>query len=323
METKINVIKSNTIPTSKKLSKRIWEQRDLQLMVLPAIILIFIFSYMPMYGIISAFQNYQLGDVMGLSEWVGLKHFHDFFIDPRFFRVMRNTLGISILRLLLGFPIPIIFAVMLNELKGTLFKRSIQTISYLPYFVSWVFVSSIVMTNLLSYDGGLLNYILIKIGSISEPIMFMGEPKYFWLIIVLSDIWKNMGWNAIIYLAAISAIDPELYQAANIDGAGRFDKIFNITLPSIRPTVVILLIFSVAGILNAGFEQIMLFTNNLNNKILTDVSSVLDTYVLETGMRQARYSYATAIGLFRSAASVVLLLIANTISRKVSETSLF
>ncbi len=303
--------------------RRLWEQFDLQMMVLPGFVLILVFSYIPMYGAVMAFQNFRLGDAIGFSEWVGLKNFIDFFKDPRFFLVMRNTVGMSIMRLIISFPIPIIFAVLLNELRAVRFKKLIQTVSYLPHFVSWVFVSSLVMVNILGYDGGAVNSILLSLGVIKEPILFMGEPGYFWGIVILSEIWKGTGWSAIIYFAAMSAISPELYEAADIDGATRMGKIIHITLPSIQSTIVILLIMQIANLLNSGFEQIMLFTNNLNNRVLSDVSSVIDTYVLEVGIRQARFSYATAIGLFRSVAAVILLWLANTTSKRLTENSLF
>lgn len=179
------------------------------------------------------------------------------------------------------------------------------------------------MVNILGYDGGLLNSILMSTGIIDEPINYMGEPQYFWTIVILSEIWKGTGWSAIIYFAAMASIPPELYEAAEIDGAGRFRKIWNITLPSIKATIVILMIMQIASLLNSGFEQIMLFTNNLNNRVLSDVSTVIDTYVLETGIRQARFSYATAIGLFRSVVAVILLCGANRASRALTESSLF
>ncbi len=276
-----------------------------------------------MYGAVIAFQDFQLGDIMGFSKWVGFKHFIDFFNDPQFFRVMRNTIGMSLMRLIISFPLPIVFAVLLNEVRSVKFKKTIQTISYLPHFVSWVFVSNLVMVNILGYDSGLLNTVLRSTGLITEHINYMGEPKYFWTVVIMTEIWKGTGWSAIIYFAAMASISPELYEAAEIDGAGRFRKIWNITLPSIKSTIVILMIMQIASMLNSGFEQIMLFTNNLNNRILTDVSEVIDTYVLKTGIRQARFSYATAIGLFRSVVAVILLCGANKISQLLTESSLF
>lgn len=290
-------------------------------MVIPGIIFLIIFAYIPMYGLIISFQDYQIGDAMGFSKWVGLKNFIDFFTDPNFFNVMRNTICISFLKLLIGFPAPIIFAVMINEVKGKLFQKSVQTISYLPHFISWVAVSGIVI-QFLSPDGGLINQILIGLHLIKEPILFLGKEQYFWGILVGSDLWKEIGWNAIIYLAAITAIDPALYEAASIDGAGRLRKIWDVTLPGIRPVIAILLIMSVAGILNAGMEQILLLTNNGSSGI-QDVSEIIDTYVLKMGIRELRFSFATAIGLFKSLVAVMLLLSANKISAKTTGESLF
>lgn len=297
------------------------KQFQLQSMVIPGIIFLIIFAYIPMYGLIISFQDYQIGDAMGFSKWVGLKNFIDFFTDPNFFNVMRNTICISFLKLLIGFPAPIIFAVMINEVKGKLFQKSVQTISYLPHFISWVAVSGIVI-QFLSPDGGLINQILIGLHLIKEPILFLGKEQYFWGILVGSDLWKEIGWNAIIYLAAITAIDPALYEAASIDGAGRLRKIWDVTLPGIRPVIAILLIMSVAGILNAGMEQILLLTNNGSSGI-QDVSEIIDTYVLKMGIRELRFSFATAIGLFKSLVAVMLLLSANKISAKTTGESLF
>lgn len=299
-----------------------WAQKDLQLMVLPWIVFIIIFSYLPMYGLIMAFQNYQLGDLPGISKFVGLEHFQMLFSSQEFPLIMRNTFAISFLKLIFAFPAPIIFAILLNEVSGMYFKRTIQTISYLPHFVSWVVVAGLTF-DFLSPDGGALNAMLQSAGMIKETITFMGEPKYFWTITVVTDIWKEIGWNAIIYIAAIAAIDPELYQAADIDGAGRLRKIWHITLSGIKPTIIILLILSISNLLNAGFEQILLLTNNLTNTTVQDVADIVDTYVYRTGIMQMRYSYATAAGLFKSVISIVLLTMANYTARKLGEDSLW
>lgn len=293
-------------------------QKELQMMVLPGIIFLIIFAYVPMYGLIMAFQDYQIGEMIGFSKWVGLKNFIEFFKEPAVYNIFRNTISVSMLRMLIGFPAPIIFAILINEVKNKYFKSTIQTVSYLPHFISWVVVSGMVI-EFLSPDGGMLNGILTNLGLIKEPILFLGEKKYFWSILVLSDVWKEIGWSAIIYLAAITSIDPEQYEAAGLDGAGRLRMIWNITLPSIRPTIVILLILSVGSILNAGFEQIIL----LGNSSVSEVSEVIDTYVLRMGIRQLRFSYASAIGFFKSAVAIILLFTANKISHKVSDTSLW
>ena len=302
--------------------KQFRSQGELQMMVVPWIILILIFSYIPMYGLVMAFQEYSLGDMVGISDWVGLLHFKTFFNDPNLFKIMRNTFAISLLKLVFAFPIPILLAILLNEVRHEKFKRSIQTISYLPHFISWVVVAGLTF-DILSVDGGIINYFLQSLGLIKEPILFIGEPGYFWPIVVLTDLWKEVGWNAIIYIATISSIDPELYEAASIDGAGRFKKIWHITLAGIKPTVVIMLILAVGGILNAGFEQILLLTNNLRNTMVYETSEILDTYVYRMGIVQMRFSYATAAGIFKSLLSVALLTIANKAANKISEQSLW
>ena len=268
------------------------------------------------------FQDFRLGDAIGFSRWVGFDNYKMFFNSPDFWLIMKNTFAISLLKLAFAFPSPIILALLLNEVRSEFFKRSVQTISYLPHFISWVVVSGIAL-NLLSPDGGAINEALIALGLIKSPISFMGEPRYFWGIVVITDVWKEIGWNAIIYMAAIASIDPELYQAAEMDGAGRLRKMWHITLSGVKPTIVILLILSVGGILNAGFEQILLLTNNLRNAMVYDVSEILDTYVFRVGLSQMRYSYATAVGSFKALLSISLLLIANFAARKISDESLF
>jgi putative aldouronate transport system permease protein len=315
------VIKTKRKSIKNHLSE-FWEQKDLQMMVFPWIIFLLIFSYVPMYGLIMAFQEYQLGDIPGLSTFVGLQHFQMLFQSPEFLPIMRNTFVISFLKLLLAFPAPIIFAILLNEVSGVKFKRAVQTVSYLPHFVSWVVVAGLAF-DFLSSDGGAFNAILQSIGLIDTPITFMAEAKYFWGIVVISDLWKEIGWNAIIYIAAIASIDPELYQAADIDGAGRLRKIWHITLAGIKPTIIILLIITISNLLNAGFEQILLLTNNLTNATIQDVSEIIDTYVYRTGIAQMRYSYATAAGLFKSVVSIALLTIANYVARLLGEESLW
>lgn len=302
--------------------REFWAQKELQAMVIPSIILLLIFCYIPMYGLIMAFQKYKLGDIPGFSEFVGLQHFKLLFKSPDFLNIMRNTFAISLLKLAVNFPMAIIFALLLNEVRGNYFKRIAQTVSYLPHFVSMVVVAGLVF-DFLSIDGGILNNTLLKLHLIKDPITFMAEPKYFWAITVLSDLWKELGWNAIIYIAAMASIDPELYQAADIDGAGRLRKIWHITLAGIKPTIVILLILTVSNLLSAGFEQILLLTNNLANTQVQDVSEVLDTYVYRTGITQMRYSYAAAAGLFKSLVSIFLLTIANYTARLLGEDSLW
>lgn len=305
-----------------KAIQTVWNQRSLHLMMLPGLICLILFAYVPMYGIVIAFQDYQLGDVIGTSQWVGVKHFVDFFHTRDVWQILRNTIAMSMLRLLIGFPAPILLALLLNECQSPGYKRVVQTISYLPHFISWVVVTTIVM-QFLSNDGGAVNEMLMALHIIDQPIMFMGESKYFWMIVVLSDVWKNIGWNTIIYLSAISSINMELYDAAAIDGANRLQKARHVTIPGIGPTVVILLILQISKLLNTSFEEIMLFTNDMKNSMIKDVAEVIDTYVLRFGLRQMRFSYASAVGLFRSVVSIILLVTSNFISRKVADSSLF
>ena len=303
---------------SKKFFQDMRRQWEYHAMILPGIVLLIIFAYIPMLGVIIAFQNYQLGDVIGFSPFVGLSNFIQFFQNPFFGTIMRNTIGISLLKLLVGFPAPIILALLFNEIHDGFFKRTMQSISYLPYFVSWVVVYSLVNA-FLTPDGGTLNSLLLALHVIKTPITFLGIKNAFWGILTASSVWKEVGWNSIIYLAAMSGINPELYEAADIDGANRIQKIRYITLPGIKMAIVIILIFSVGGLLNAGYEQIILFTNSA----VTNVSEIIDTYVLKMGLRQMMFSYATAIGVFKSVTSVLLLSMTNLFCRKFADTSLW
>ncbi|MFB9329067.1 ABC transporter permease [Paenibacillus aurantiacus] len=299
--------------TSKKsVVKRFFKQLDIQLMVLPALALIFVFAYMPMYGVLIAFQNYKLGADLLNNDWVGFKHFHDFFTSPEFYPVMRNTIVISGLKLIFGFPAPIILALMLNEIKKMFFKRVVQTITYLPHFLSWVVIGGMV-TSMLATDNGSFNMALEKLNFIDEPVNFLSLPEYFWSILVTTNVWKEIGFSSIIYLAAIAGIDPHLYEAAAMDGASRFRQMYLITLPCIMPVVIIFMILAIGNLLNAGFEDILILASNPG---LRDVSDSLDVFVVRVGIDNFRYSYATAIGLSKAIVSVTLLTIANLIARR-------
>ncbi|MEK5058817.1 protein lplB [Paenibacillus sp. FSL H7-0326] len=297
---------------SRGLAVRLKKQWELQIMVIPALILVFIFSYIPMYGVLMAFQDYSIFDGFWASPWVGLKHFEMFFSSPDFWTIMRNTLIISALKLFIGFPAPIILALMLNEVRKMAFKRVIQTVSYLPHFLSWVIVAGFAMS-ILSTDNGSLNILLQKLRLIDEPIGFLGIAEYFWGILVSVNVWKEIGFNSIVYLAAIAGINPNLYEAAQMDGASRLKQIRYITIPSIMPVVIIFFILAIGNLLNAGFEDILLLGGN---PVLRDVSDVLDTYVYRTGIENQRFSYATAAGLFKAVVSVLLLTLANYVARK-------
>lgn len=297
--------------------KKLLRQKYLHLMVIPGIIWMIVFNYIPMYGIIIAFKNYSIVDTIMNAPWVGLSNFKEFLTDDSFNLVMKNTLGISFLKLIIGFPLPIIFAIMLNEVYNAKFKKFVQTISYLPHFLSWVVLGGI-MINWLS-ESGLANELMLKSGLLKEPISYLAKPEYFWMISIISDIWKETGWNAIIYLAAIAGINPSLYEAAKIDGAGKLKQIWHITLPSIKGTMTILFILAVSGVLNSNFDQMLVLQNPLN----LETSEVIDTFVYKLGLKSGRFSYSTAVGLFKSGIALILLLSANFVSKKFNDKSLF
>jgi putative aldouronate transport system permease protein len=286
-------------------------------MVIPGIIFLIIFAYLPMYGILMAFQEFRLGDFPGLSKFVGFKQFDYLFNDPNFSKVLRNTLAISALKICIGFPMPIIFAIMLNELRNPQIKKSLQTISYLPHFISWV-VGATLMFDFLSIDNGAVNDILVGLRLIKEPIYFFGKGELFWGLTVITDLWKELGWNSIIFIASIASIDAAMYEAADVDGASRLAKIWHITFMSILPTVTILFIFTIGNILNANFDQIMMLTSQMGNSLLREYADVIDTYVYRVGLREARYSFAAAAGLFKSIINFFLLLSANYIVTRLS-----
>ncbi|CAH0117907.1 putative multiple-sugar transport system permease YteP [Paenibacillus sp. CECT 9249] len=292
--------------------RRFLAQWDIQLMVLPALALIFVFSYLPMYGILFAFQDYKLTNSFFVNPWAGFKHFHMFFTAPEFYTVMRNTIAISLLKFLIGFPAPIILALMLNEVRKMVFKRVVQTVTYLPHFMSWVIIGGLV-SSLLSVDNGSVNILLEKLRIVDEPINFLSLTDYFWGILVSTNVWKEIGFNSIVYLAAIAGVDPHLYEAASMDGASRFKQIYLITLPSIMPVVIIFMILAIGNLISAGYEDILVLAVNDG---LRDVSDVLDTYVIRVGIDNYRFSYATAVGLFKAVVSVGLLTIANYIARR-------
>jgi putative aldouronate transport system permease protein len=303
----------------KSLFKRFWQQIEIQSMVIPGIIFLIIFCYVPMYGILIAFKKYNIGSPNIISApWAGLKYFKEFLIDENLPLILKNTLGMNLIGLLVGFPVIIIFALMLNEIINVKFKKIVQTISYLPHFISWAVFAGIIM-RMLAVDGGVVNDYLMKFHFATEPVFFMAEPKYFWGISIIAGIIKEIGWSAIIYIAAITGVGYELYEAAIIDGAGRFKRMWHITLPSISGTIVILLVLSISGILNSGFEQIYMLQNGLNHS----ASEVIDTYVYKMGLGDMRYSYATAVGLMKSIIAVILLLSANKISKHLTDKGLF
>jgi putative aldouronate transport system permease protein len=308
--------------TLKEMIIKYFKQWDLQIMVVPGLILLFVFAYLPMWGVLIAFKDFKLHAGFMGSAWVGLENFKEFFNDPNFFMIMKNTLGISLAKLIFGFPAPIILALLINEVRCRKFKKVFQTVSYLPHFISWVIVGGLV-TQMLSVETGSFNQALESIKVIDEPINWLTIPKYFWTILVSTNVWKDVGYNSIIYLAAIAGIDPGLYEAAAIDGAGKLKQTLKITLPCIAPVITIYLILAISRILNAGFEDILVLTNNGHNAILRNVSEVIDVHVYRYGIQNMRFAYATAVGVFRSIVAVILLVGANQVSKKVSENSFF
>lgn len=285
------------------------------IMVIPVVLYYLIFCYVPMYGAIIAFKNYN--PILGVIEspWAGLTHFKNFFQDYYFWRIIGNTFKISLLNLLFGFPAPIIFALLLNEIHCRWFKRVTQTISYFPYFISLVVVCGIIK-NFLLVDGA-VNDIVAFFGG--ERISFLQDPRYFRTIYVASGIWQNIGWGSILYLSVLASINPEYYEAATIDGAGRFRQVIHITIPSLLPTVVIMFILAIGSILNVGFEKIILLYNPVTYK----TADVISSYVYRKGLQESNFSYSTAVGLFNSVCNFVFICMANRVSRVVGETSLW
>ena len=306
---------NNKYVTKQPLTARMWKYRQFYLMLIPALVYVLIFSYGPMYGIQIAFKNYKGALGIWGSEWAGFKHFTDFFNGYYFWSLLKNTLVLSLYNLAVGFPIPIIVALILNEARPKL-KKTAQTILYAPHFISMVVLCGMIVT-MFSKESGVVNTILEMLGM--ERIYFMGEPGAFRHLYVWSGVWQQMGWNAIIYIAALSSVDPNLHEAATLDGATRIQRIIHINIPSIMPTIIITLIMAVGNIASLGYEKAFLLQTNLN----VEVSEIISTYVYKRGIVDASYSFSTAVGLFNNIINITLLYIANTISRKVSETSLF
>jgi putative aldouronate transport system permease protein len=298
----------------KSFFYRLSRQRQLLFMSLPIILYIILFVYVPLWGWTMAFQNYKPSRSFSKQEWAGLQWFKFLFSDKVFLRTIRNTIAMSVINTSLGFITAIGFALLLNEVKKTFFKRVIQTISYLPHFLSWVIVTGLV-SSMLTTDGGAVNSALVALGIIKEPVLWLAEPNYFWGIVGITYVWKEVGWNTIIYLAAITGIDPNLYEAAEIDGCNRYQKMRRITLPCIKPTIIIMLIMSVGHILDAGFELQYL----LRNGLVMDVSDTIDVYVVVFGLSYSNYSLATAAGMFKNFVSITLIFMANWIAKRAGE----
>ena len=311
----------NMIKEKKKLSfkrnlKIIGKDWQLYSLLLLPLIYYVIFKYGPMIGNIIAFRKYVPGGPVFGTEWIGLKYFKIFIADPTFWGVFKNTLMISVLSLIIGFPFPIIFALLLNEFKGGKFKKFVQTASYLPYFLSTVVVAGMIM-ELLSPSSGVINMAIKHFTG--HTIDFLAKPEWFRTIYISSGIWQGLGWGAILYLAALSGINMELYESAKIDGANRWKQTLHVTIPGIMPTIVILLILNIGGLLAVGYEKILL----LYNPLTYPTADVLSTYLYRMGLESNNFSYATAIGLFESIIGLILITAANQISKKVSDTSLW
>ena len=300
----------------RSFSRSLRRDKYLVLMVFPAIIYFLLFSYYPMYGAIIAFKDYSVGKGILGSPWVGFRYFSQFFSGLYFERLLRNTILISVYSLLWGFPIPIIFALMLNEFKPGFFKKSVQTFSYMPHFFSLVVACGMII-NFLSPQGGIVNSIIDKFGG--ESINFLGRADWFRTIYIASGIWQEFGWSSIIYLAAISGINPELYDASRIDGAGKWKQALHITLPGIKGTILVLLILSFGNIMSVGYEKIIL----LYNPITYETADVISTYVYRAGLLSQQYSFASAVGFFNSVVNITILVSINYISKKIFEVGIW
>jgi len=303
----------------KKLLSSIKRNKLYYLLIIPGLLYFIIFHYGPMFGIIIAFKDIApFEGVKGIinGPWVGFKHFVTFFQSYYFWDVLGNTVVISAYRIIFGFPAPITLALLLNEVKNQKFKRTVQTISYLPHFISTVVLAGLI-TTVLSTNGGIVNEIIKKIGK--EPIFFIGSTKYFRTILISSGIWQGIGWGSIIYLASISGIDPQLYEASIVDGANRWKQTWHITLPGMSNVIVIMFIFAVGSLLNAGFEQILL----LYSPAVYEVSDIIDTYVYREGLISLRYSFASAVGLFKSIIAMTLLISTNYLAKRFEQSGIW
>lgn len=297
----------------EQLKREIYRHRIMYLFLVPAILAVLVFSYVPMVGVLMSFQDYDIVKGLSGSEWVGLKHFKEFFSDSGFWSALKNTLAINGLSILIGFPLPIALAIAIFSMKDGIFKKVTQTISYLPHFVSWVVVGGLVY-KLLDVDTGAINNFIKTFGG--EPIAFLREPQWFWVIIIITCIWKELGWNTIIYLAALSGIDAEQYEAALVDGANKRQRLWYITLPGIMPVVGLMLIMTIGNLINANGGASFDAVYNLRNALTASMSDTLDYYIFSQGIQHNEYSYAAAIGLVQGLVSLFLVTTANRISRK-------
>lgn len=304
-----------------KVNKEPWgvnlkKHYALYLFILPGLFYLILFKYVPIYGIILAFKEWSIVKGVWGSKWVGFQNFSTLFGSKVFLQVFRNSIVISLLRLFLGFPVPIILALAMNELKKGYIKRPIQTLLYLPHFISWVVITGMVF-NFTNTTTGLINIIIKGMGH--EPIAFLQSTKHFRGVLVIMEIWKSSGWGTIVYLSAMASIDPNLYEAAVIDGTNRFQRIYHVTLPAISTTIVVLLILRTGSILHNGFEQIFL----LYNPLVYEVADVFETFTYRTGLREGRFSFATAVGMFQGVVGLIMILTTNFIARRIGKGGLW
>lgn len=300
-----------------ELKRDIRMNKGLYILILPIVLFLLVFNYLPMGGIVLAFERFTPKNGVFFSEWVGLKHFISFFTSVYFVRILKNTLILSMLSLVIGFPMPIIFALMLNEVEHEWFKKCIQVVSYMPNFISTVVIAGIIIDFVAS--KGLVTQILVKVGILKEGKNLLTISAYFRPIMILSDLWQTTGFGSILYLATLSGINQELYEAATIDGAGRWKQTFHVTLPGIAPTITIMLIMRIGSLLQANSDKILL----LYNSLIYEVSDVIGTFTYRKGLIEQDYGYSSAVGLFNSIIGMILLTVSNGVSRKIGDTSLF
>ncbi|MFC4102690.1 ABC transporter permease [Paenibacillus xanthanilyticus] len=314
----MSTVRETILTPPSKMKSQLWRskiwhalRRDkyLYLLGLPGLLCLILFKYFPMWGVLIAFQNYSPFLGFWKSEWVGFEHFQFFFSNPDFFTLLRNTIAINLLSLVFFFPAPIILSLMLNEVRNERFKRTIQSIVYLPHFLSWVIIAGLTFT-LFATGEGLVNKLLIGMGF--ERVEWLTTPEYFWGFLTGQSIWKEAGWGTVIFLAAMANVDPQLYEAARMDGANRLQQMRAITIPAIQNVIVILLILKLGHIMDVGFEQVFL----LQNSVVSDVADVFDTYIYRVGVNQSQFSYTTAVGLFKAAVGLLLVVISNKLVKK-------
>jgi len=321
MATPANVAESKSAKTTRNRRsgafKRIMANKYLYIMLAPVLAYFLLFEYKPMYGAIIAFKTFNPYQGIWDSPWAGLKHFYNFFDSYYFWRLLKNTLVISMLSLVVIFPASIIFALMLNEIRSKWYKTAVQTMSYLPHFISLIVICGMVID--FTSPNGIINRLLMGIGLVHDPVNFLILPEWFRSIYVGSGLWQSIGWNSIIYLAALAGINPSLYEAAVVDGASRWKQLWNVTIPGILPTILILLILNIGSLMSVGWDKIIL----LYNSATYETADVISTFVYRRGIMEADYSFSAAVGLFNSAINFTLLILANRISRKTTQSSLW